>query len=1088
MHKSKLKKISLAVCLAFMPIYGFAAGMGKLNVSSGLGEPLKAEIELLSVTPEELSTLSATVASEEAYAVQGIPHLGIHKNIKVELIKNADGSPALRLRSLQPINDPYLDMLIQVEWSSGRLLREYTILLDPPEYKQSISEEPSSKPIVNKPSIASHVNTSTQADLSNAETSHQPVSKSKKAKKIKKTVAKAIDENESSVAPSEAGELTSQRGDTLNSIAKEVQIEGVSLDQMLVGLFEANKNAFVDGNINRLKVGQIIKVPSKEALIAIDSHQAAKEVKVHSTNWNAYRNSLAGNVLAAPVAEEVEQKQSASGKITSAEDKAAPVKTGPQDVIKLSAGGKVPAKAGKAGADFDAKVIALQEEATAREKALKDSQERMAALEAQIADMQKLLALKSQTMAGMQKNAVAAAKPVENKPPTPSTTPTAQPATPALVVSPTPTVPAVPVPSEATVEAQAAVPAATVPVAATPASEVAKKDDAAKNAKKKPPVAKAIVQPAPEPEPTLLESLLAGVDLVMLGGAAGIALLGFGWVYLRNKRRKDLDSFERGILTSGGLRANTVFGNTTGTVSTADTSFLTDFAQSADGSMIDTNDVDPIAEAEVYMAYGRDAQAEEILKDAITKEPKRYELHLKLLEMYAARKDISAFEAIAGELYTTLGADDPTWAKVAELGVTVEPDNPLYDISQIPAAATAAKLDADDSSLAGLDLGSSDDLDFSFEDKPKSNEPEADTVVDKDELKNESFDLNSEFSATVNEDASLVQKSDNANAVVSNTELATDNSMNFDFPDLGSLGSSDSESLGVDSSADNVASSPAEQNFAVEVPSTQSNSQSIEFTPAPTSAVAEVKAEGNGDDEFSLDFNFADTSAEEPAIQTVEAASDSADFSFEGFADAVAPDAAQVETQAESSVLDAVDFNFDGFDETSTSSNEDNMEVSSLEGIDLNFEAVDDQPAQSTDVKAEEISFDVPLTDDEELSVPNMEVSVQNQNEANNFDFSSISLDLNDNEPHVANEIQAIEVPLEDASQVTTDIHVPSGADDASVAVVNENPDIDIKLDLVKVYIDMEDVEGARDLLAEVLKEGGPQQRLTAEKLLTSLG
>ncbi|NOS95835.1 MAG: hypothetical protein HOP26_05375, partial [Methylotenera sp.] len=112
MHKSKIKQISLAVCLAFIPFYGFAAGLGKLNVNSGLGEPLRAEVMLLSVTPEELSTMVASIASEEAYAVQGISRLGIHSNIKVNLAKNADGAPVLRLITNQPISDPYLDMLI----------------------------------------------------------------------------------------------------------------------------------------------------------------------------------------------------------------------------------------------------------------------------------------------------------------------------------------------------------------------------------------------------------------------------------------------------------------------------------------------------------------------------------------------------------------------------------------------------------------------------------------------------------------------------------------------------------------------------------------------------------------------------------------------------------------------------------------------------------------------------------------------------------------------------------------------------------------------------------------------------------------
>src|SRR5690606_18662955 len=179
---------------------------------------------------------------------------------------------------------------------------------------------------------------------------------------------------------------------------------------------------------------------------------------------------------------------------------------------------------------------------------------------------------------------------------------------------------------------------------AAPVAEVKPKPAA----KKKP-----VAMPEPVPEPSLFDGLADNAMLLGLAGGA-VLLLGGGWVFMRNRRKHNLDSFEQGILTAGGLKANTVFGNTSGgTVDTGDTSFLTDFSQSPSG-MIDTHDVDPIAEAEVYMAYGRDSQAEEILNDAISKEPTRYELHLKLLEIFAARNDTSAFEAVAGELYSTL--------------------------------------------------------------------------------------------------------------------------------------------------------------------------------------------------------------------------------------------------------------------------------------------------------------------------------------------------------------------------------------------------------------------------------------------------
>ncbi len=1066
MHKSKINKISLAVCLAFTPIYGFTAGLGKLSVDSGLGEPLKAQIDLLEVTPEELSTLTAAVASEEAYALQGIPRLGVHSNIRVELVKSPDGSPALRLRSQQPIDDPYLDMLIQVDWASGRLLREYTILLDPPGYKEMVKVEPA--PVVNKPMSEVFGRTVAKSDAKASAASKAPAEKSKTVQKSSATETKSIEKPESSTETAESTELTTQRGDTLNLIAKEHQIEGVSLDQMLVGLFDANKKAFVDGNMNRLKVGQIIRIPSKEELTAQSAKQAAKEVKVHSDNWNAYRNSLAGNVIAAPVADETEQKQSASGKITTAEDKAAAVKPGVQDVVKLSAGGAVAAKSdNKAAAQADAKILALQEEATAREKALKEALERTAALETQIADMQKLLALKSQTMADMQKNADAAAKPVAKEQP-PAQVPS-QPSTPSAE-------------AQSAGEAPAAVEVKDTTEVKAPAPAAQQADN--KTAAPKTPVTQPVAAPVvTEEDPSFLDSILDSVNLLALGGAGGVALLGAGWMYLRNKRRRDLDSFERGILTSGGLRANTVFGNTTGNATgSADTSFLTDFAQSADGSMIDTHDVDPIAEAEVYMAYGRDAQAEEILKDAISKEPKRYELHLKLLEMYAARKDASAFETIAGELYTTLGSDDPTWAKVAELGATVEPDNPLYDVSQINVAATkAGESKSAVSEASELDLGS--DFDFSLDEKPAASitgQSAANTGAESFAQSESSQELSQVAATQVDaEEQALDFKADdfNINAVQAasadqkiNAETpAADNSMDFDFPDIGSFASgaeADLNAVNV-ASSEPVSASQQQESYNLSFPDAADNSQEIELKPAAESDQTDAVA--------ALNFSFPETPAEE--VDMAATGEPSNELSFEGFGGLEVPE----EDKAESSALDSLSFQLDEADDASGEKPGIIPEVKALEGISLDLDA-EQAPVVESDVQkaadgqsVEEISFDFPPVEQQPAEAE--QVASDAEKETNAFDFSSISLDLGEAHAQPAVETQSV---------VAVENTVPAIEEVAS-QVANENPDVDIKLDLVKVYIDMEDEEGARDLLQEVLKEGGPQQKATAEKLLASL-
>jgi len=676
-HSSKLKKLSVALCMALLPISVFAAGLGKLNVQSGIGEPLKADIELISVSPEELSTIVAAIASEEAYAAQGIERPASHNNIKITVAKNSSGTPILKLNSSQPISEPFLDMLLQVDWNSGRLLREYTVLLDPPGYAGEA--DASTQPIstAQAPVVKSSKTVTTDSSAAPDAT----VETIKRARKHHAKLAPVVDTEASSAGAGTTGdEYVTQKGDTLAKIASDMKPEGVSLDQMLVGLYKANPDAFSGDNMNRLNVGKIIRPPSADELNAISSKDAKKEIKVQTADWNAYRNKLGGMVAdSAPAADSEASSQSSGGKIkTAAEDKSMPASTGPKDVVKLSNGdSKIDAAETKA---LQAKVTALQEEAIAREKSLKEAQDRTTALEKQIVDMQKLIAMKSNAMSEAQKQAEAQS----------------------TAAAPLPVVPA---------------PAEVKPAEVKPAEAATTPSEPAKPEVKpvKPAVAPVAV---PAEQPGFLAGLTDGVDPIILGGAGGLlALLGGGWLFLRNKRKKNLADFEQGIMTSGGLKANTVFGNTSGTsVDTGDTSFLTDFSQSAHGGMIDTNDVDPIAEAEVYMAYGRDAQAEEILKDAITKEPKRYELHLKLLEMYAASKNMSAFETVSGELYTTLGADDPTWAKVAEIGSKLEPNNPLYHLnSNQTGAAKAADLgQLDASDFSNSPLADEKDLDLSF--------------------------------------------------------------------------------------------------------------------------------------------------------------------------------------------------------------------------------------------------------------------------------------------------------------------------------------------------------------------------------------
>ena len=405
MHNSKLKQLTVALCMVLMPISVFAAGLGKLNVMSGLGEPLKADIELLSVSADDLESMTAYIAPESAYLAQGIDRPAAHSDIKVEVSKNARGTPVLKLHSNQPVSEAFLDMLIQVDWKSGRLLREYTVLLDPPGYTgetdtSAETAQSTQLPVTNQSETVVDQNTSGSTDKK------KPKRRFRKPANVDETVI-------SQDTPITDGtEYEVVRGDSLSKIARAMKPEGVSLEQMLVGLYQANPKAFDGKNMNRLRVGQIVRAPSMEALESISGKQAKKQVRVHSANWNAYKNNLAGIVAKTADVETTEDTNSATGKITgAAEDKATPANDGPKDVVKLSKG-EAAAKTGSDSNKEQEKIVAMQEDATAKDNAAKEAQSRAADLQKQVEDMKKLLAMKNDAMADAQ-NKAAEIKPAE---------------------------------------------------------------------------------------------------------------------------------------------------------------------------------------------------------------------------------------------------------------------------------------------------------------------------------------------------------------------------------------------------------------------------------------------------------------------------------------------------------------------------------------------------------------------------------------------------------------------------------------------------------------------------------------------------
>lgn len=596
-----------------------AAGLGKLTVQSALGQPLRAEIELLSVTKDELADLTAKLASADAFKQARIDRTEAMGSLRFTVDQRPNGQPIVRITSTAGLADPFLDLLIELNWSSGRLIREYTILLDPsPDAKPA---EPA------KAVVAPESGRAGDAKLAVA-----PAAEAQKTKPMPQAAPVPA-------APKRYGPV--KAGETLRGIAGKVKPVEVTLEQMMVGLYQANKGAFMDANMNRLKRGQVLNVPDPDAAAARSHKEAARMVQGHVAEWHAYRRKLAGMAEAVPQAED----KAASGRITPrAEEQAPPPAGAPRDVLKLSKG-EPGSLAGKPDAKTQERLHSLEEELAAKGRALQEAQDRVSQLERTVRDMQQLLELKTQE---------AAKAAVPTPPPVPAEPPKAEP-TPAPTPAPAPEVQPKPTPAPAPL-------------------------------------------PVAEPESSWISTFI-GNPLYIGGVIAALLLSGLLWMMMvGNRRRQGLNKFEDSIMTGGEFKNNAVFnapatGGAPATgAATEGSMLLTDFSRLGMGA-IDSHEVDPIAEAEVYMAYGRDAQAEEILKEALTKDPGRHEIALKLLEIYASRKDTLAFETTASELYAGLGGQNtPVWQRAAEMGRSIDPENPLYRVS--PTVSMAAPMAA----------------------------------------------------------------------------------------------------------------------------------------------------------------------------------------------------------------------------------------------------------------------------------------------------------------------------------------------------------------------------------------------------------
>jgi len=815
-----LRKLAI-VLLAATPLAAQALGLGRFMLHSGLDEPLNAQIELLSPTTGEIKTLKTSLASREDFDIAGVeraPHLF---DIKYAVSQSPNGKYFLKLTSDQPIREPFLHFLIQVEWSGGRLIREYSALLDPPQWASGkpaeietpqllTGEGPSSvptaaeaetpMPVETLPPIGTEPEQAKVAVAEAAPSTAEPepaapatpgeppapvgaetvpaaeaaappaVTEPTKAAETKPSViptpqAEAEPPAEVATMPAEPTPVTEpaavpapmpeaspamagpseygpvRKGETLSQIAERVVTDkSVSPQQVMIAMLRANPAAFINNNVNHLMAGKILSVPDRETIAAVSRDEATREFRAQYDAWQEYKLKLAGSSRALTVAESEpppvkkdETKPAPPTKSEKATKKQASARAEPTDLLRIvranlekeiaedtakTPGVETRKDAAKEQGKLTERVATLEEALESQQMQNKEMRERAGKLQDQVKNTERLIELENKDLAKAQKQAA----------------------------------------EKAAAEKAAAEKAAAEKAAAEKAA--AEKAAAEKAAGQKPapvqkPAAATARKPTPPPPPPqedFLSGLLAGildnpVTLALLGGVAAL-LAGLGGFYVYRRRRASRE-FSESILSGSSISADASIMDTSGQAAASDTSFLSDFSQGGMGN-IHTDEVDPIAEAEVYLAYGRDEQAEEILKDAIVKDPVRQELKGKLLEIYFQRHDVSAFETLAEELYAQLeGKGGKVWDKAEEMGRKLSPSNPMFrggkpatGAATAPAAATTMLVSEPSTSAeptlldespvqvqeptSGLDLAGSDmSLDF---ESPSTKPPESEAL------------------------------------------------------------------------------------------------------------------------------------------------------------------------------------------------------------------------------------------------------------------------------------------------------------------------------------------------------------------------
>ena len=662
------RAIALAISLMF-PAVAPALGLGTLKTGSALNQPFEGRIEILGAQPTDFDTLTIKLADSKQFERAGVLRSAVLLSLHFEVVTNDKGNDYIRVYTKDAVREPYLDFLLELNWADGKMLREYTVLLDPPLYDPNRRAAPSAATPPKPKPVAAPVAAPRSATPTAARPPAAPVTPP-------------------------AGSLGAvQSGDTLWKLAQRAKPAEVTVQQMMIALLRANPAAFPTGNINVLKRGASLNMPTAAEFAALSRQEANTELARQNQLWQDYRQGSATR----PIAQQARTAVEAPAAAPASEQRDA----------KLEIVNPAPQTATTAAPATSPTEGALGQEKAATESAeTRELKARLDEAEDIIDLLQRQVQMKDDELARLQ--AAQAGKPM----PSSGTSPTT-----AAEETPPVTAPAAETGSPAAAaETPAAAPAAsTPPVAVTPPPP-------------KPPVPAPVI-PAPAPEgpldalvPAPLRDAVPGGAITVLGVLASLLALGglaLARMFSRKASKAEAATGVPAIVTGAVAvasdeaaapasdeaakpAAKTVVPDLRDLSDTHPRSEAFDRFDRTIEASAESLVTDPLEEVNVYLAYERFDQAEELVRKVIAESPLDPRFRLRLLEIFYSSGNLPAYEAAAHEFLSLVGESDPMWQSALAMWNAMSPKRPLFS-GAAPAAVASAAAVVDISSGATAD-------------------------------------------------------------------------------------------------------------------------------------------------------------------------------------------------------------------------------------------------------------------------------------------------------------------------------------------------------------------------------------------------